>query len=97
MLSDQFRCTRHAVINSLIEYYHLKGYAVLFIDDRKGLVVAGQGLYSLYLGRKIRVDIYEVHSGVQVRIECSRRLGPLDFGKAQRIEREIMNQLKSDV
>jgi hypothetical protein len=97
MLSDQFRCTRHAIINALMEYYHRRGYSILFLDDRKGLVVAGQGLYALFLGRKIRVDIYEVHSGVQVRVECSRRLGPLDFGKASRIERDIIEQLKQDV
>ena len=97
MHKESFHCTKHAVINTLTDLLHREGFYIRDINDRKGFILAQQGLRFFALGRTCVIKISELGDNVEVEVKCANKLGIGIPGIPGSIERKILQRLKEEL
>ena len=97
MKKGNFHCTKHAVINALTDLLHRERFYIRDINDRKGYILAQQGIRALALGRTCIIRIVDLGDKVEVEVRCSNKLGIGIPGMTGAIEKKILHKLQEEL
>lgn|GEM_PF-5485102 len=85
------------MLNAFLEESNELGLMILHLDERKGLVVARQGIRFFSFSRQVVVNVKDEDGGVWVRIQCKSWMGLPDLGGSKRLEYRLLDRLQKDL